>query len=103
MANPISGIGGLQALMPSSGMQALAGRQDGSNSSFQDLLLQSLQQVNSIEQTGQQAIQESLTGGEITQVEVFSAVKQADLALRMMLQIRNRVMEAYNEIKQMQL
>ena len=42
-------------------------------------------------------------GGDITQVEVFSAFKKADLALRMLLQIRNGVLEAYNEIKQMQM
>ncbi|VAX39805.1 hypothetical protein MNBD_PLANCTO02-2792, partial [hydrothermal vent metagenome] len=60
-------------------------------------------QVNQTELTAQAAIEESLAGGEITQVEVFTAMKKADLSLRMLMQIRNKVISAYNEIKGMQL
>jgi len=42
-------------------------------------------------------------GGNITNVEIFSAVKKAELALKMMLQVRNKLLEAYNEIKSMQM
>jgi flagellar hook-basal body complex protein FliE len=72
-------------------------------SQFQNLLIDSLKQTASAEQAAQAAIEQSLVGGDITQVEVFSAVKKADLALRMMLQIRNKLLEAFDEVKQMQM
>lgn len=70
---------------------------------FRDLLLGMVEQTVGVETSAQAAIEESIVGGDITQSEVFSAVKKADLALRMMLQIRNKLLEAYDEIKQMQM
>lgn len=70
---------------------------------FQNLLASSLQETASLEHAAQSAIGRSLAGDDITQVEVFSAVKKADLALRMMLQVRNKALEAYDEIKRMQM
>ena len=71
--------------------------------SFQNLLASSLEETASLEHASQSAIGRSLAGDDISQVEVFSAVKKADLALRMMLQIRNKALEAYDEIKRMQM
>ena len=71
---------------------------------FQDVLMRSLDQVNQLDVASQDAIAEGLAGtGTLTQAEVFMAVKKADLAFRTMLQIRNKVLEAYNEIKQMRM
>ena len=39
----------------------------------------------------------------ITQVEAITAMKKADLALRLMIQFANKIMDAYTEIKQMQM
>lgn len=103
MANPIGAIGNSTATFLPSAAPGIGGRAAEGGLNFQDLLLQSLDQVNQLEQSGQAAIEKSLAGGDITQVEVFSAFKKADLALRMLLQIRNGVLEAYNEIKQMQM
>lgn len=81
-----------------------AGAVGGSDAaSFQKLVFQALGEANHLGQAGQNAVAESLAGGDITQVEVFTAVKKADLALRMMLQIRNKLLESYNEIKQMRM
>jgi len=46
------------------------------------------------------AVMQALSGEDITQVEVMAAVKKADLALRKMLQVRNKLLDAYNEIQQ---
>ncbi len=103
MANPIGAIGSSTAAFLPRAAPGIGGRPAQGALNFQDLLLQSLDQINQLEQSGQAAIEKSLAGGDITQVEVFSAFKKADLALRMLLQVRNRVLEAYNEIKQMQM
>ena len=39
----------------------------------------------------------------MTQIEVMTSMKKADLALRMMIQIRNKIMDAYDEIKQLRM
>ena len=44
-----------------------------------------------------------LTGGEVNEAEVLTAVQKADLAFRMLLQVRNKLMEAYREIQQIQI
>ena len=104
MVNSIGGVGNLQSLsLPLETPGLLTPGSDTGELSFQNLLFDSLQQVNSMQQSAQGAIEENLAGGDITQVEVFAAVKKADLALRMLLQMRNKIMEAYNEIKQLRM
>jgi flagellar hook-basal body complex protein FliE len=71
--------------------------------SFQDLLLQSMQQVNELDRQSQSAVAGALTDGDLTQAEVLTSVRKADLAFRTMLQIRNKVLEAYNELMQMRM
>ena len=72
------------------------------SSSFRSLMIDAFQQTNAQGQSAELAIQEALSGNEITQVEVATALKKADLSLRMMLQVRNKLVDAYNEIRQMQ-
>ena len=103
MADPISGLGHVNpALAPS--MTGLNGsRPESGGVSFQKMLVQSLEEVNGLQQEASTAIETRLIGGDITSVEVYSAVKKADLALRMTMQIRNKILQAYNEIKEMRM
>ena len=73
------------------------------SASFADMLLEQFGQVNAMEQSAQSAVEKSLTGGDISQVEVLTEMKKADLALRMMIQVHNKIFDAYTEIKQMQM
>jgi len=70
---------------------------------FQQLLKSALRETAGLQNHAQQSIQERLAGGELTNAEVFTDLRKADLALRMLLQIRNKLLESFNEIKQMQL
>ncbi len=70
---------------------------------FGNLLLKSLNQVNGLEQSAHAAVEKGFTGDDVTQVEALTSMKKADLALRLMIQIRNKIVEAYTEIKQMQM
>ena len=71
--------------------------------SFQDIMLKSLEKVAEMDQTTQAQISSSLTGGDLTQAEVLSSMKKTELAYRLLLQIRNKVLDAYNEIQQMRM
>jgi flagellar hook-basal body complex protein FliE len=70
---------------------------------FGKMLLKSLGEVNGLQQSAQAAVEKNFAGDDVTQVEALTSMKKADLALRLMVQIRNKVMDAYNEIKQMQM
>ncbi len=104
MTNSISQIGNafLPGIPPVGMNENVAGIATGGHS-FKDMMLQSLDNVNQLQVQSQQAIEGGLIGEDITQAEVFSSIKKADLALRMMVQVRNKLLEAYNEIQNMQM
>jgi flagellar hook-basal body complex protein FliE len=70
---------------------------------FRNLLADSLKETGALEQAAQSAVERSLAGGDVTQAEVLMSMKKADLALRMMLQVRNKLLDAYEEIKQLRM
>lgn len=71
--------------------------------SFSQLLVDSLAETSQFDIQAQSAIQQQLAGEDISQVEVFTAMKKADLSLRMMLQIRNKLVDAWQEIQQLRM
>ena len=67
--------------------------------SFKDILVDSIEQVNSMQLEADQAVETMFSGGEINPAEVLTAVQKADLAFRLTMQMRNKLMEVYQEIK----
>jgi len=105
MTSPISFSGALPPLerLSARSMDPAPSGTAAGNVSFQDVLLKSLEQVNELDRQSQSMIAGALTGEDYTQAEVFTAVKKADLAFRTMLQIRNKILEAYNELKDLRM
>jgi flagellar hook-basal body complex protein FliE len=75
-----------------------AGDQAG-GSSFKDVLFDSIQQVNTMQLEADHAVETLFSGGDINPAEVLTAVQKADLAFRLTMQMRNKLMEVYQEIK----
>jgi len=69
------------------------------DASFKDFLLKSIEEVNSMQQAADCAVEQLATGGDVTPAEVLTAVQKADIAFRMMMQIRNKMVQAYQEIQ----
>ncbi|MEM6330034.1 MAG: flagellar hook-basal body complex protein FliE [Planctomycetota bacterium] len=67
--------------------------------SFQQLLIDSIQNVNQMQNQADQAVEAMFTGGDVNPAEVLTAVQKADLAFRLTMQMRNKVMDVYQEIK----
>lgn len=65
---------------------------------FGSLLGQSLSEVNSMQNQSTQSVEQLLTGGNVQPAEVFASVQKADMAFRMLLQVRNKLMQAYEEV-----
>lgn len=70
-----------------------------SPSSFKNLLLEGLDQVNQMQQDADRAVEQLFTGGEVDPAHVLTAVQKADMSFRLMMQIRNKLVQAYQEIK----
>jgi flagellar hook-basal body complex protein FliE len=67
--------------------------------SFKDMLLKSIQDVNSMQQDANKAVETLMTGGDADPAAVMTAVQKADLAFRMLMQMRNKVLSVYQEVK----
>lgn len=68
-------------------------------SSFKNVFLESIEQVNSMQKSADQAVNSLLTGGDVNPAEVLTALQKADLTFRTMMQVRNKILSAYQEIK----
>ena len=68
---------------------------------FKELLQEQIDQVNQLQNDARAAI-EDLAAGRRNDVEsVMLATVKADTAFRLLLQVRNKVLDMYEEIKQM--
>jgi len=71
--------------------------------SFKDTLNGFLKDVNSMQVKADESI-DRMAAGEITDVhQVMTAVEEANTAFNMMMEIRNKVMDAYTEVLRMRL
>jgi flagellar hook-basal body complex protein FliE len=70
-------------------------------SDFKQLLQQQIEQVNQLQQDANSAMEDLAAGRRDDLESVITATQKADLAFRMLLQVRNKVMDAYEEVKQL--
>ena len=69
--------------------------------SFNSVLKKFVEDVDSLQNNALESV-EKLTTGEITDVhDVMIAVEEANTAMEFMLEIRNKIVEAYQEIMRM--
>ena len=96
----IAGIGGLpKATDGVSG--AGAAPRDGA-SDFGTVLKRSLAEVNRLQGEADAAVESLVTGKGVTLHETMIALEKADLSFRLMMQVRNKIVDAYREIVSMQ-
>jgi flagellar hook-basal body complex protein FliE len=91
----ISGISGIQ---PPGAQQAAQPAQDG----FASALREQIDELSRLHTEASQ-MEQAFAAGELSDVnQVVLAVQKADLALNLALQLRNKVVEAYQEMTRMQ-
>jgi flagellar hook-basal body complex protein FliE len=101
--NPIGPIQEAQQVLQSSKVAAGAGAGAANAPSFKDTLNGFLSDVNSMQVKADESINR-MAAGEITDVhQVMTAVEEANTAFNMMMEIRNKVMDAYQEVERMRL
>lgn len=74
---------------------------DAQGPNFKDVLLKNIEEVNKLQQDAEAAIEDLAAGRRDDIAQVNIAKQKADMAFKMLLQVRNKMMDAYEEIKQL--
>ncbi len=70
----------------------------GEGPRFADVLQNAIEKVNGDQLQANQAMQDFASGKETSLHGTLLALEKADLSFRMMMQVRNKLLDAYNEI-----
>ncbi len=71
-------------------------------SSFGDLFHQAVGDVNHKQAVVENLIERAASGEKLNPAELAAAVNKSDLAFRTMIQIRNKLTEAFDELRRLQ-
>ncbi|MBT5550507.1 MAG: flagellar hook-basal body complex protein FliE [Nitrospina sp.] len=98
-----SNLKALQGPGPSQGLSpSKVGSDAEGGTSFADTLASSLDKVNTMQKQADVAIQDFVAGDTRNIHETMIAVGKADLAFRLTMQVRNKIVEAYQEVMRTQ-
>lgn len=108
----ISGIGlpnlgadltsGIGAPSPGAGLTDGARETTGSQKTFGEFLSEAIGEVNQRQSEAGQMVERYATGEQIDVHQVMIAMEQAGTALQLTTQVRNKVVEAYQEVMRIQ-
>lgn len=98
MTNPVSAISSIHGLEPLRSLE-----QPGKPGAFQSVLEGTIQQMESMNSDAAGEINKFLTGENEELHTTALAVQKAELAFELGLQVRNKVVSAYQEIMRMQM
>lgn len=79
-----------------------AGPQQAGQSSFSDTLKSAIGEVNRLQLDADKKMEDLATGRAKSIPDVMIATEKADIALKLMVQVRNKIIEAYQEVMKMQ-
>ncbi len=93
----------LRDLRSSSGMKSeVMGAQGPESRSFADTLKEAVNTVNALQKDSDKKMQDLATGKAKNIPEVMIASEKADIAFKLMVQVRNKIIDAYHEVMKMQ-
>ena len=96
MTNPISSVRILPAELNTPRMRPTEG------SKFLETLQQTMDQVEGLQGAAQSQVTELLKGNGADLHSAMIAVEKADLSFQLMMQVRNKIVAAYQEVARMQ-
>ena len=100
MSSLISGLGAAGSISALPNLPSLQPAEAGGG--FSGVLSNALQQVNQLSGGAEQQIGSLLKGGNADMSTVMIAVEKADVAFQLMMQVRNKIVSAYQDIEKMQ-
>jgi flagellar hook-basal body complex protein FliE len=100
MSNTVSGVGSIGTIGSLPKLPPLEASDTGGG--FSGVLSNALQQVNQLSGGAEQQIGGLLKGTNSDLSTVMIAVEKADVAFQLMMQVRNKIVTAYQDIEKMQ-
>jgi flagellar hook-basal body complex protein FliE len=79
------------------------GGNDKNGTGFGEILKDAISTVNELQKQSDQEIQKLMTGESQDLHTTVIAMQKADLSFQMMMQVRNKIVQAYQEIIRMQM
>lgn len=104
MTSPLAAItpvGSLKTLDQVSSISSVS--QNSSKVSFGEMLNHALDNLNNISQESDALAEAFAAGGDVEIHEVMIAMQETQMAFEMVTQVRNKMVEAYQEIMRMQI
>lgn len=99
----MSPINGISSILPQTINSADSSAVGQATTGFSDVLKTMVNKVNETQIAGDQATRNLQSGDAKHLHEVMIAVEEADVSLRMLVQMRNKALTAYDEIMRMQI
>jgi flagellar hook-basal body complex protein FliE len=75
---------------------------NGKGAGFEELLQQFLRDTNQLQLDAERTLERVAAGEDLDPAAVAAAVNKAELAFRTMIQIRNKLVQAFQELRQLQ-
>jgi flagellar hook-basal body complex protein FliE len=100
MTDPLGLIGASGGVQPQARPRPVNQPNEADGPKFREVLMQNIAQVNRLQQDAEAAIEDLAVGRRDDVASVMIAKQKADMAFNMLLQVRNKMMDAYEEIKQ---
>ena len=101
MVNPIQFPGSVPGVKPASPASQATPAVEAVGKDFKSILLDSLNEVNRLQTEADKGVQRLLTGESDNVAEVLAAANKAGVAFDLLMEVRNKLTEAYQEIQQM--
>jgi len=103
MADPIQFSGVFPSIKAPAGLGPAADAEasPASGKDFKRLLVDSLNEVNRLQTEADTGVKDLLSGETENVAEVFAAVNKAGIAFDLLMEVRNKLTDAYQEIQQM--
>lgn len=70
---------------------------------FSDVIDKAVNEVNNSQVSANNKIESFIKGEDVTMHEVMLAVQESQISMQLMLEIRNKIVEAYKEVNNIQL
>jgi len=93
---PVRMPAGIPSIQPDGGTKSSSG-------AFQSILTDAIGQVEQFQQNSQSSIEKFLSGEDEEVHKVALATQQAELSFDLFMQVRNKVVSAYQEVMRMQM
>jgi flagellar hook-basal body complex protein FliE len=90
----------IKSLIPLSSERT--GKAEVSKDSFKEMLKSSIGEVNQLQIEADSSIEQLVAGNTKNLHETMIAMEKADISFRLMMEVRNKIIEAYHEIMRMQ-